>query len=154
MSLAMLYPGLTLDILTIQIAPTLPIVGKMELFIETRSIVGTIENLYKHNNALVGNLILLFSVIIPIVKGILLFISLFAKQLKVRFKLFHFVRTIGKWSMADVFIVGIFVAFLSTGSMDGIDATIEHGFYYFVGYCLLSILSTQIITFNETDHVK
>ncbi len=153
-SLSVLYPGLTQDVLTIKIAPSLPIVGKMELFSETRSIIGTIENLYEHKNLLVGNLILLFSVLIPLIKAILLISALFIANKKLSYKFFAFVRSIGKWSMADVFIVGVFVAFLSTGSMRGIDAFIESGFYYFVVYCLVSVLSTQIIEIEKPSNVK
>jgi uncharacterized paraquat-inducible protein A len=148
-SLGFLYPGLTLDVLTIEIAPTLPIVGKVELFSETRSILGTISNLFDQNNTLVALLILLFSVLIPIIKAIMLLTALFSPNKLLNFKLFTFVRSIGKWSMADVFIVGVFVAYLSTGSMKGIDAFIEQGFYYFAAYCFLSVLTTQLINIDK-----
>ena len=148
-SLFVLYPGLTNHVLTIQIAPTLPLVGKLELFKETRSIIGTIQNLYNNGNILVSALILVFSVLVPFLKAVLLLISLFSKNLALNFKLFTFVKAIGKWSMADVFIVGVFVAFLSTGSMQGINAFIEPGFYYFIAYCLISLFAIQFIKIEK-----
>ncbi len=46
--------------------------------------------------------------------------------------------------MADVFIVGLFVAFLSTSSEDNISANLHAGFYYFLSYCIISILAFQL----------
>ncbi len=59
---------------------------------------------------------------------------------------------ISKWSMADVFLIGVFIAFLAANSIDQskdvlqVQATLGTGFYYFLGYCLLSILSSQFLT--------
>lgn len=150
-SLCALYPGLTFDVLTIKIAPTLPVVGKYELFSETRSILGTIDNLFEQKNHIVATLILVFSVVIPIIKAILLLVALFGSNALRNYTLFAFVRAIGKWSMADVFIVGVFVAFLSTGSMKGFEAIVESGFYYFVAYCLISVFSTQLISIEKPN---
>lgn len=144
-SIGLLIPGLFLDVLTIKIEPLLPLVGKLKLFEETRSIIGTMNNLYETGNALVGNLILLFSIIIPVLKALLLLTALFWKSLTIREQIVRFVSTIGKWSMADVFIVGVFVAYLATGSMKGIDAYIESGFYYFLAYCLVSLLGMSFM---------
>ena len=72
---------------------------------------------------------------------------------------------ISKWSMADVFVVAIFLVFLATDganelqnqslSVMGLSVNIAvkaimtsellNGFYYFTGYCLLSILHTQFM---------
>ena len=53
----------------------------------------------------------------------------------------RFIDTISKWSMADVFLVGVYVAFLSAKATDNLDAEIHEGFYYFTAYCLVSIAS-------------
>ena len=49
---------------------------------------------------------------------------------------------ISKWSMADVFVVGLFLAFLSFANMStGVDmgSDILFGLYYFAGYVVISI---------------
>ncbi|MEO0779788.1 MAG: paraquat-inducible protein A, partial [Bacteroidota bacterium] len=58
---------------------------------------------------------------------------------------FQFVRAIGKWSMADVFVVGVFLAFLATRSNENINAALHPGFYYFLAYCLISLLAIQVM---------
>lgn len=150
-SLACLYPGLFQPIMSIAIKPNLPLVGEVSLYESTQSITQTIETLYTNNNKLVAILILLFSVIVPIIKAILLLIVLFTKNLTSRKNLYQFVRAIGKWSMADVFVVGVFLAFLATQSNDGFHAEIHQGFYYFLAYCLISLVSIQVMKLEEPE---
>ncbi len=48
--------------------------------------------------------------------------------------------------MADVFAMGVWVAFLAGKATDNLDAQIRIGFYYFVGYCLVSLLAIQFMS--------
>lgn len=144
-SLVCLYPGLMFDMLTIQVDAVLPLIGAVEIYDATQSIMQTIENLFDTQNYLVAWLILLFSVIVPIAKVLMLLAVLFLKQVK----LLNFVSIIGKWSMADVFVVSIFMAFLATRSNDAVSAILHDGFYYFTAYCVLSILGTQLINLDD-----
>lgn len=150
-SLGCLYPGLTRDVLTIQVGATLPIVGEVNLYSATRSILGTIAELREDGNTLVAFLILLFSVIIPIFKVVSLLIVLLAKNFTGRKPLYKFISIISKWSMADVFVVGIFLAFLATRSNADINAWLHEGFYFFLAYCLISILATQVMSIEEEE---
>ena len=102
-------------------------------------------------NYLVANLILIFSVVIPVLKGIFLLVSLIPGHPKLRHTLVSLVKRIGKWSMADVFVVAIFLAYLATASMQVFEATLQVGFYYFLAYCILSVLSTEFILLNKTS---
>ncbi|MFY0652751.1 MAG: paraquat-inducible protein A [Cyclobacteriaceae bacterium] len=144
-SLILLYPGLTQPILQIAIAPELPLLGKTTFYEQTQSILQTVETLYETKNELVGFLILLFSVIVPVTKGVIILAVLIMKDSKVRSGLHQFVYSIGKWSMADVFVVGIFIAFLSTQSNTAIDAVLLPGFNFFVAYCILSLAGIQLV---------
>lgn len=47
--------------------------------------------------------------------------------------------------MADVFVTAIFLSFLSCRGVMSLDATIHDGFYYFVTYCILSLISTHLL---------
>jgi len=144
-SLACLYPGLMFAMLTIKVGTVLPFIGSLELYEATQSIVQTIENLFFNQNHLVAWLILIFSVVIPILKVVILLMVLLFKNNRWREPLFKFVSVIGKWSMADVFVVSIFMAYLATHSNEAVSATLHEGFYYFTAYCVLSILGTQFI---------
>ncbi len=148
-SLACLYPGLMFAMLTIKVGTVLPFIGSLELYEATQSIVQTIENLFFNQNHLVAWLILIFSVVIPILKVVILLMVLLFKNNRWREPLFKFVSVIGKWSMADVFVVSIFMAYLATHSNEAVSATLHEGFYYFTAYCVLSILGTQLIALHD-----
>ncbi len=153
-SLGLLLPGVLFPVLTIDASITLPLLGKMNLGSETRSVWGTITFLYEQKNYLVAGLIFLFSVIIPSLKNLLLFYVLLPGQGGGKRGIFAFIKRIGKWSMADVFVVAVFLAFLSTKSMQGFSASLEKGFYYFLGYCLLSLIATEFILFVSPKELK
>lgn len=152
-SLGCLYPGLTFPVLSIHIGAKLPIIGEIGLHDSTQSIMKTIRTLWENDNNLVANLILLFSVLVPIIKAVILLIILFFKQLNNRQLLHKFVAVISKWSMADVFVVGVLLAFLATKSDDNIHAQLHEGFYYFLAYCIISIFAVQLMKI-EPEEVK
>ncbi|MEM1122140.1 MAG: paraquat-inducible protein A [Bacteroidota bacterium] len=148
-SLVCLYPGLMTPIISLKIGANLPLVGELVVHETVQSIVDTIKTLHENDNTLVAGLILLFSVIVPILKAVILLLVLFAKKMGLRKQLHKFVAIISKWSMADVFVVGVLLATLATSSEDSIEAKLHSGFYYFVGYCLISILASQIMQVEE-----
>jgi len=150
-SLLLLYPGLTNPMFRLEIGAEFPIVGKISLYEQTQSILQTVETLYDNDNAIVAFLILFFSVMVPFIKALVLMIALFTKRLRQRANMFRFVRAIGKWSMADVFVVGVFIAYLSTKSNSTIMAELHNGFYYFTGYCLISLAAVQIMKINAVE---
>lgn len=131
--------------MTIKVGTVLPLLGHLELYEATQSIIQTIHSLFDSKNYLVAWLILLFSVIVPVLKIVTLLVVLLVKVAKWREPAVNAVALIGKWSMADVFVVSIFMAFLATKSNEAISATLHSGFYYFTAYCVLSILGTQLI---------
>ena len=144
LSLALLLPGLTQPMITIRASFT--VFGQThEIYSDTRSILQTIENLHESGDDFVAGLILLFSVIVPVLKALLLGTIPLLRSIGARSKLFHLVRSISKWAMVDVFVVAIYVSFLASKSADNFDATVEVGFYYFVGYCLLSLMALQLL---------
>ena len=145
-SLVCLFPGLTQPILSLKIGAALPLVGTLTLHESTQSIIKTIETLNENSNALVAFLILLFSVIVPLFKAVSLLSVLLIKKLRNHSRLHKFIALISKWSMADVFVVGVFIAFLSTQSNDALEAKLGTGFYWFLAYCLISIAASQVMT--------
>lgn len=153
-SLACLYPGLTLPMMNINIGATVPLLGKIDLFDQTQSIMQSVRSLQESGNLLVAGLIFLFSVIIPIFKAVLLLVVLGFKNVKGRMAIYKFVAVIGKWSMADVFVVGIFMAFLAGKANPNATATLFEGFHYFVAYCLISIAAIQVMDIKKTDIKK
>lgn len=148
-SLICLYPGLTLPILNIQVGTSIPLIGDIELYNRTQSVVSGIELLYENDNAFVASMILIFSVVVPILKAVLLVIVLGFRQWKYRLNVYNFVALIGKWSMADVFVVATFLAYLGTSSDEGINSQVMEGLYYFTAYCIISLVAIQVIKVDD-----
>ena len=51
----------------------------------------------------------------------------------------RFVHTVGRWSMADVFVVAVLLAMLALGRDPATRATAGPGLYAFAGSCLCSL---------------
>lgn len=144
-SLGLLGPGLLQPALTI--VASVPFGNKpMEIFRQTQNVVQAVRSLYESGNYFVAGLVLLFSIVVPFIKAALLGVILTIKAPGPRYQLYLFVRSISKWAMADVFAVGVFIAFLASKATDNLDAVIGTGFYYFVGYCLISNLAFQFLS--------
>jgi uncharacterized paraquat-inducible protein A len=148
-SLVLLYFGLILPVFTLRVSITLPLVGETVLHNQTQSVLESVEFLWNNNNRLVGFLILFFSVMVPVTKAVLLLMVMFYQQISRRVPIYRFVALISKWSMADVFVVGVLIAFLSTRSNENIMTELNNGFYYFLSYCLISILAVQVMKVEE-----
>jgi paraquat-inducible protein A len=142
LSLALIFPGLRSDALTI--TATIPLLKK-PIFEETQSILRAIQRLYDSRNYFVAGLVLLFSVIVPFIKAALLAVILMVKSPRTKHRVYLFVRSVSKWAMADVFAVGVFIAFMAGNAIDNLDAKLHPGFYYFIGYCLISNLAFQFL---------
>ena len=129
----------------------LDVTGTISAFDKTRSIIGTAQDLYTSKHVLVAVLILLFSVVVPVVKGLLAAGTLMPVSNKLKDNFMMVGNGLSKWSMADVFVVGIFVAYLAANGIQqekalvAFDAQLGTGFYYFLFYCLLSVFATQLI---------
>jgi len=150
LSFVLLVPGLIKPLLTID--ASIEFMGlRRDLFTETRSIIQTVRSLHESGNDFVSGLILLFSVIVPFAKGLSLLVVLVLKNQVARLRIHRFIDAISKWSMADVFLVGVYVAFLSAKATDNLDATIHEGFYYFAAYCLVSITSLYFMKLERRD---
>jgi len=151
-SMALLVPGLSEPALTI--TASLTIFNKsQEIFRQTQNIVQAVRSLYESGNLFVAGLVLLFSIVVPFIKAALLAVILSTKSLATRYRLFLFVRSVSKWAMADVFVVGVFIAFLAAKATDNLDAVIGSGFYFFAGYCLISNLAFQFLSVENPDTV-
>lgn len=143
-SYVVLWPGVTEPIMTIKASVNM--FGlKAELFNETRSIWETVTSLNKQGYALVAFLIVTFSVVIPVLKGLVtLFTWLWPSDLRWRV-----VAAISKWSMVDVFVVGVLVAFLTAKATAEMQATLLDGFWWFLSFCILSIISGQLLALHR-----
>ena len=129
-------------------------VGEVEVFQQTRSIVGSVRRLYEVGSPVPATLILLFSVIVPFVKAALVGWAMFVPDPTRRGRMLAFVETIAKWSMADVFVVALFITYLAAMASQNVPgsgppvvaftAQFGAGFYWFAAYCVFSLASQQL----------
>jgi paraquat-inducible protein A len=143
-SLGLLWPGLTQPALTIKATMTF-LGATRELTNETRSVLGAARKLHDTGNDFVAGLILLFSILIPFIKAALI-IPIFAlRDRPASHRIYRFVRAISKWSMADVFAVGMLICLLVAQGTANLSAVAGPGFFYFASYCLVSNLAFQLL---------
>ena len=130
---------------------------EVEVYEQTRSILGSVRRLYEVGSPVPATLILLFSVIVPLTKGgLVAWATLFGNAAQ-RGRTLRFVETIAKWSMADVFVVALFIAHLAaqagstptqgpnaSPALIAFTARFGAGFYWFAAYCLFSLASQQV----------
>lgn len=119
--------------------------GQLRVYHNTRSIWGTVQSLARSGDLPVAFLIVFFSLVIPVFKLLLLGCTLFIDRADLRGPLLWLNAALSKWSMADVFVMGLLIAFMAgsasdqTGDMLTMQAQLGVGFYYFLGYCLFSV---------------
>lgn len=138
-----LLVGLVAPMLTVVAHQDVTLLGKVVFQYESRSIIGTAEGLASSGNIAVAVLLFLFSAVIPVAKLLLSFVALSSAGSSVRTVAVKIIRLIGKWSMTDVFVVAVLLAFLSTESKSLTDASVGPGLYFFAAYGLLSLLGGQ-----------
>tara|TARA_Y100001960_G_scaffold322848_1_gene400160 strand:- start:474 stop:971 length:498 start_codon:yes stop_codon:yes gene_type:complete len=138
-SFVLLFFGVTEPMMTISAE-----YAGQEVFKYKQSILQAVETLYEEGFYLVSFLILFFSVMIPVLKGVVILWVFFFGEVSGKTSAHNFIFRIGRWSMADVFAVGAFIAYLGSKASSMLDANLEIGFYYFTGYCIVSLLSLQV----------
>ncbi len=132
------------------VAQQIQVEGSVKVFESTRSLIETMTELISHDHVIVGLLIGTFAVLIPVIKILISLLSLFCNPSKSVF-LLKISSILGKWSMSDVFVMAIIVAFFTINANEQSLNTIQMkadlglGFYFFVGYCLLAIIAGQLM---------
>jgi hypothetical protein len=129
----------------------LKVEGTVEVFESTRSLLETMSELISHGHAVVGLLIGIFGVIIPLIKIILTLTASFLNSQEDKDRLLNISGLLSKWSMSDVFVMAIIVAFMAINANEQaintvqMNAQLGPGFYYFAAYCLLAIIAGQLL---------
>jgi len=137
-SLISWFVGILAPIMTIEVFKELPLVGHTIFKYESKSIWATIKTLWDIDRYFIAVMVGLFSVVIPVIKTFAVYISIFYKK---SLKIMNF---IGKWSMADVFIVALLLANLTLNTDEYTDAEMQMGLYFFTMYVIFSIIATYV----------
>lgn len=138
------------------------------LFFQSKSIVDVVIILLetgKYDSIIVGVLILVFSILFPIAKVLSTKLYLLGK-LKWRDNkvIRYFAFKSGKWSMADVYVIAIFMAYIgfkgildnqvkgltmqtdSLVSLSTSETSLQPGFVLFVGFVLFGLVLSEVLS--------
>ncbi len=173
-ALGVFVPGIVLPMFNLNMDMMINVTGThfdTALVSQELSILGTVEKLWTDKRYLVAALIFIFSVVIPLLKSAAVALGAFSSNSRVQKTALGIVNTIGKWSMADVFVVAIFLAVLSTQHSETANSqtfsifgfkldvlistqtlsSVGAGFYYFLGYCIASLFGSQLISYHKNS---
>lgn len=153
-SLVCLGVGVLSPIMSVIGYGEVPLVGTSIVKYSSKSILSAAEQLVQSGKAWVGYMILVFSIATPLAKlGLSLVAAQTGSERARRFAL-KVVNVIGKWSMADVFVVALLLAAFSLRGNGGEDtstnAEVGLGLYFFASYCILSLVTGQILQRNAS----
>lgn len=142
------------------------------LYFQSKSITDVTQTLIQSrgiDTKIVGMLVFLFSIIFPFLKLSLSSMFLFSERIRRSTWAKNIIFYLGKWSMADVFVVAIFMAYIGfygiiSSQLNEIAAgdaytveTINYsqlspGALFFTSYCILSIITSIIIDRTENKN--
>jgi hypothetical protein len=122
--------------------------GRVYFLYQNKSVLELIKLLYMGGNYFVAVLILIFSVVFPVIKLLSSTMVFFNPGSRYSKQAVTMIDKLGKWSMADVFLSSVFLAYFSFANMNvGVDtgASTLIGLYFFVAFVVFSILSGRFL---------
>eukprot|EP00929_Paragymnodinium_shiwhaense_P107273 TRINITY_DN73361_c0_g1_i1.p1 TRINITY_DN73361_c0_g1~~TRINITY_DN73361_c0_g1_i1.p1 ORF type:complete len:362 (+),score=52.00 TRINITY_DN73361_c0_g1_i1:65-1087(+) len=141
-SYALLPVGLTYPLFSLEVK-----LFGMTVMSERLSTIASIRKLWSEQHVVAAALIVLFSVLLPIAK--LMLLAWVAVRGCLQDSVERFVGWTARWTMVDAFsAVLLFVGFATSSSAV---VALESGFYAFVAYCLLSIAAAQALLLAGED---
>ncbi len=140
--------------------------GEQVMYFQSKSILDVTQTLINSagiDTKVVGILVFLFSIVFPFFKLLLSTLYLFVEKVKQSKLAQTVIFYLGKWSMADVFVVAIFMAYIGfygiiASQLGEISSSTRYevetinysklspGALFFTSYCILSIITSIIIS--------
>ncbi len=128
--------------------------GDIYYLYQNKSVFEVIGLLFTGGNIVVGITLTLFSIVFPLFKLIASLLVLAYPGSKYSNSYVTVINLVGKWSMADVFVAAIFLAFFAFSNMNvGVNTNSNTliGLYYFLCFVILSIGSGYFLK-KATSH--
>jgi len=169
-SIVLLILGVTLPMIDIEAVLnsfTINVLGtdigfdRQYMYFQSKSILDVTETLIRGNGIdlkIVGIMVLCFSVIFPFIKLVLSGLYLYSTKIRNNKVVQNIIFYLGKWSMADVFVVALFMAYIGfygiiSSQLDAIahnrggfavetinNSKLSPGALFFTTYCIMSII--------------
>lgn len=148
-SVPALVVGLAAPVLMIVAYQDVPMIGETVFRHQSKGVLSTLTTLFDHGNWVVAGLLALFSVVIPTFKTLILLGTGIARWRHIALRGLVWAKHIGKWSMADVFVVAMLMSFFATDQAANSFAELQTGLWFFTGYVVLSLLGAQLLAHPE-----
>ena len=140
-----LVVGILAPLLTIVAHQEVAVLGRVVLSYETKSFADTVGSLVDSGNWPVAALLATFSLVIPTGKLALSAVALGPRgNLEFRVRAHWILHHLGRWSMTDVFVVAILVAFFASAKAEATTAQVGVGLYFFATHTLLAVLASAL----------
>ncbi len=140
-----LLVGLVAPMMQMTAHKELPVLGDVVFKYEAKSIYSTVKSLFAHGSLIIAGLIVVFSILTPLLKMAVVAMNLFKVAPSLHKKAHELIHLLGKWSMADVFVVAILISIFALDTQNFTRAETDLGVYFFAAYCLLSLLVTHAV---------
>lgn len=121
------------------------IVGNVVVEYFVKSIFTTIQSLFQSGNTLIALVTILFSIVMPVMKSLLMGVLAFADVGKANDAVVKFIKFIGPWSMAEVFVAAILISLFAIEKDELTNSSIHVGFLFFFAYVILSIMASHLL---------
>ncbi len=144
-SVVFLVVGVMAPAMVIIVSPKNEVFPHFVLHYEVRSILGVILELYSTRFWFIGVCLTVFSMVIPLIKAGLAFFVLGSESHSLKRRIAKVLHAISKWSMADVFVAAILLSNFAIKANRHLQADLFLGFYFFLGYCMLSMVATTLL---------
>ncbi|MBD3639122.1 MAG: paraquat-inducible protein A [Crocinitomicaceae bacterium] len=131
-----------LDVIDLEIGAGVE--GRVYFFYHNKSVLKLIELLYKGGNFFVAIALFVFSIVFPIIKLTTSFVIFLGPEKGFSKNAVAVIDKIGKWSMADVFVAGAWLAYFSFANTEMAIETGSStliGLYFFTIFVVFSIIS-------------
>jgi hypothetical protein len=141
--------GILAPAMVVWTAPSIPMESGDLNFVlqhQVRGIAAIIWELLTKGHWVVGGFLLLFSVVTPMTKALLTYFITWSESKELNEKIGVVLHSIGKWSMADVFVAGILLSLYALKAQEATKSIPCLGLYYFIGYCMFSMTTTELLT--------
>jgi paraquat-inducible protein A len=151
-SVSFFFIGILAPAMVIWTAPTIHLdSGDLDFVVQhqVRGIFNIIWELLTGGHWIIGGFLLLFSIVTPMTKASLTFFVTASQSKDRNLKVAQFLHAIGKWSMADVFVAAVLLALYALKFQEATKSIPCLGLYYFIGYCLLSLTTTELLVHSN-----
>lgn len=140
--------GQIAPIMSMTATSEVPVAGTSVVKHESKSIWTAVVALHGSGKTMVAVLIVLFSLVTPATKLVLSLLAARVTSDRIQGLALKIVNALGKWSMADVFVVAMLLTVFSLQSPgDGVatNAQAEVGLWFFSAHCVLGLIGSQLI---------